>query len=85
MTDSEIAYQNELARAERWMNRSEAGGRCEECRLFQEVRCSSWMNQNEKQEVRMLGIYGFCTLEEDPLLVDRMEWHHEDECWCGWE
>ena len=75
-----VAYQNVLAEAERHMaaQDSRCGGKCWECDHFHEIQKS---DELPNALARMLDFCGACVVDGCVTIVDRSEWHSEDECW----
>ena len=72
------AYGCVLASAERHMNAQEpCGGKCFDCTYFHEIDVSDELPQMVH---RMLDHCGACDYFDGVTIVDRSEWHSEDEC-----
>ena len=69
-----------LGAAERHMaaQDSRCGGKCWECDHFHEIQKS---DELPNALARMLDFCGACVADGCVTIVDRGEWHSEDECW----
>lgn len=67
-----------LGAAERSMNAQEpSGGKCRDCAYFHEIDIS---DELPRMVHRMLDYCGACDYLNDMKIVDRGEWHSNDEC-----
>ena len=69
-----------LGAAERHMcaQDSRCGGKCWECDNYHEIQASDELSPGL---ARQLDFCGACVVDGCVTIVDRSEWHSEDECW----